>query len=235
MHRVGWVKKDERPNEPGKSPATHTHADRRITANDTKCDQIEKNTTNFFGDAGKCQTRRADQHRKSRSYCRTERLNCTKPVLDSQLSQNPRCKSVMPAQQGAPDGTLPPCGVRTFPPPCGIRKRPGGAFSRKAVADLFGQAMNGERKNGFPKGRECALKYAAGLRTRGERRYAIFERTVNDMPVAYRLAMEENRRLSILWFSVPFLKELFVLLLRRVSSPPGCSGNETARVRRQPL
>ena len=120
----------------------------------------------------------------------------------------------MPAQQGAPDGTLPPCGVRTFPPPCGIRKRPGGAFSRKAVADLFGQAMNGERKNGFPKGRECALKYAAGLRTRGERRYAIFERTVNDMPVAYRLAMEENRRLSILWFSVPFLKEPFVLLLR---------------------
>ena len=104
-----------------------------------------------------------------------------------------------------------------------------------SVYDLTGQAMNGERKNGVAKGRECALKYAAGVRTRGERRYAIFERTVNDMPVAYRLAMEENRRLSILWFSVPFLKELFVLLLRIVSSPPGCSGNETARVRRQPL
>ena len=29
--------------------------------------------------------------------------------------------------------------------PCGIRKYPGGVFSRKAVADLFGQAMNGER------------------------------------------------------------------------------------------
>ena len=150
------------------------------------------------------QTRRADQHRKSRSYCRTERLNCTKPVLGSQLFQNPRGKSVVPAQQGAPHGALPLRGVHTFPPPCGIRKRPGGAFSRKAVADLFGQAMNGERKNGVAKGRECALKYAAGVRTRGERRYAIFERTVNDMPVAYRLAMEENRRLSILWFSVPF-------------------------------
>ena len=30
--------------------------------------------------------------------------------------------------------------------PCGIRKYPGGVFSRKAVADLFGQVMNGERK-----------------------------------------------------------------------------------------
>ena len=30
------------------------------------------------------------------------------------------------------------------------------------------------------------------MRTRGERRYAIFERTVNDMPVAYRLAMERK-------------------------------------------
>ena len=185
MHRVGWVKKDERPNEPGKSPATHTHADRRITANDTKCDQIEKNTTNFFGDAGKCQTRRADQHRKSRSYCRTERLNCTKPVLDSQLSQNPRCKSVMPAQQGAPDDSLPLCGVRTFP----LYRR------LKCTSD--------GKEDGVAKGRECALKYAAGVRTRGERRYAIFERTVNDMPVAYRLAMEENRRLSIPCFRSP--------------------------------
>ena len=192
MQRVEWVKKGERPNKQGKSAATHTHADRRTTVNDTKYGQIEKNTTNFFGDAGKCQTRRADQRRKSRSYCRTERLNCTKPVLGSQLFQNPRCKSVMPAQQGAPPGTLPPCGVRTFPPPCGIRKRPGGAFSRKAVADLFGQAMNGERKNGVAKGRECALKYAAGVRTRGERRYAIFERTVKNIPVEYFLAMERK-------------------------------------------
>ena len=54
-------------------------------------------------------------------------------------------------------------------------------------------------ENGVAKGRECALKYAAGVRTRGERQYAIFERTVNDMPVAYRLAMEENRRFPILW------------------------------------
>ena len=152
----------------------------------------KKECTNFFRTTEKYKTRRADEHRKSRSYCRTERLNCTKPVLDSQLSQNPRCKSVMPAQQGAPHCTLPPCGVRTFPPPCGIRKRPGGAFSRKAVADLFGQAMNGERKNGGAKGRECALKYAAGVRTRGERRYAIFERTVKNIPVEYFLAMERK-------------------------------------------
>ena len=33
-----------------------------------------------------------------------------------------------------------------FHEPCGIRKYPGGVFSRKAVADLLGQAMNGERK-----------------------------------------------------------------------------------------
>ena len=77
-------------------------------------------------------------------------------------------------------------------------------LSRKAVADLLGQVINGERENGVAKGRECALKYAAGVRTRGERRYAIFERTVNDMPVAYRLAMEENRRLSIPCFPFPF-------------------------------
>ena len=93
----------------------------------------------------KPQTRRADQHRKSRSYCRTERLSYTKPVLGSQWSHKLRVRNAVPAQQGAPDGTLPSCSVRTFPPPCGIRKRPGGAFSRKAVADLFGQAMNGER------------------------------------------------------------------------------------------
>ena len=93
----------------------------------------------------KPQTRRAGQHRKSRSYCRTERLSYTKPVLGSQLSHKLRVRNAVPAQQGAPDGTLPSCGVRTFPPPCGIRKRPGGASSRKAVADLFGQAMNGKR------------------------------------------------------------------------------------------
>ena len=151
----------------------------------------------------KPQTRRADQHRKSRSYCRTERLSYTKPVLGSQWSHKLRVRNAAPAQQGAPDGTLPSCGVRTFPPPCGIRKRPGGASSRKAVADLFGQAMNGKQENRVTKGRECALKYAAGVRTRGERRYAIFERTVNDMPVAYRLAMEVNRRLSIPCFRSP--------------------------------
>ena len=93
----------------------------------------------------KPQTRRADQHRKSRSYCRTERLSYTKPVLGSQWSHKLRVRNAVPAQQGAPDGTLPSCGVRTFPPPCGIRKRPGGAFSHKAVADLLGQVMNGER------------------------------------------------------------------------------------------
>mgnify|MGYP000818284398 CR=1 FL=1 len=87
--------------------------------------------------------------------------------------------------------------------PYGIKKYPCGVFSRKAVADLFGQAMNGKQENRVTKGRECALKYAAGVRTRGERRYAIFERTVNDMPVAYRLAMEESRRLSIPCFRSP--------------------------------
>ena len=30
--------------------------------------------------------------------------------------------------------------------PYGFRKCPGGTFSRKAVADLFGQVMNGGRK-----------------------------------------------------------------------------------------
>ena len=176
----------------------------RKNTNDTKCDQTGKDTRIFFRTTEKYKTRRADEHRKSRSYCRTERLNCTKPVLGSQLPHKVRVHNAVPAPQGAPDGTHPPCGVRTFPPPCGIRKRPGGAFSRKAVADLFGQAMNGERKNGVAKGPECALKYAASVRTRGERRYAIFERTVNDMPVAYRLAMEENRRLSIPCFPFPF-------------------------------
>ena len=72
------------------------------------------------------------------------------------------------------------------------------------MADLFGQVMNGEREDGFPKGRERALKYAAGVRARGERRYAIFERTVKNIPVEYFLAMEANRRLSILWPSLSF-------------------------------
>ena len=74
------------------------------------------------------------------------------------------------------------------------------------MADLFGQAMNGEREDGFPKGRECALKYAAGVRTRGERRYAIFERTVKNIPVEYFLAMERKT------VGCPSLA--FVLLLR---------------------
>lgn len=171
MQRVGWVKKDERPNEPGKSPATHTHADRRTTVNDTKCGQIGKDGTNFFGGAGKYKTRRADEHRKSRSHCRTERLNCTKPVLGSQLFQNPRCKSVMPAQQGAPHGTLPPCGVHTFPP-----------CRRHTVTRM-------RKEDGFPKGEEP-------------------------------------------WVPHPLA---FVPLKRGISSPPDGSGNETARVRRQPL
>ena len=145
MQRVGWMEKGEQPNKQGKSAAAHTHADRRTSANDTKCGQIEKDARIFFRTTEKYKTRRPDEHRKSRSYCRTERLNCTKPVLGSQLSHKLRVRNAVPAQQGAPNGTLPPCGVRTFPPPCGIRKRPGGAFSRKAVADLFGQAMNGER------------------------------------------------------------------------------------------
>ena len=59
---------------------------------------------------------RVNEHRKSRSYCRTERLNCTKPVLGSQWSHKLRVRNAVPAPQGAPDGTLPPCGVRTFPP-----------------------------------------------------------------------------------------------------------------------
>ena len=71
------------------------------------------------------------------------------------------------------------------------------------MADLFGQVMNGEREDGFPKGRERALKYAVGVRARGERRYAIFERTVKNIPVEYFLAMEVNRRLSIPCFPFP--------------------------------
>ena len=145
MQRVGWMEKGEQPNKQGKSAAAHTHADRRTTANNTKCGQIEKDARIFFRTTEKYKTRRANEHRKSRSYCRTERLSYTKPVLGSQLSHKLRVRNAVPAQQGAPDGTLPPCGVRTFPPPCGIRKRPGGASSRKAVADLFGQAMNGKR------------------------------------------------------------------------------------------
>ena len=59
---------------------------------------------------------RVNEHRKSRSYCRTERPNRRKSLLGSQLSLNTRSKSAVPAQPGAPDGTHPPCGVRTFPP-----------------------------------------------------------------------------------------------------------------------
>ena len=60
---------------------------------------------------------RVNEHRKSRSYCRTER----------------RKKKTVPIGDG-------------FHEPYGFRKYPGGVFSRKAVADLLGQAINGERK-----------------------------------------------------------------------------------------
>ena len=63
--------------------------------------------------------------------------------------------------------------------------------------------MNGERENGFPNGRERAVNYAAGVRARGERRYAIFERTVKNIPVEYFLAMERNHGFPILWLSFP--------------------------------
>ena len=42
--------------------------------------------------------------------------------------------------------------------PCGIRKCPGGAFSHKAVADLIGQAMNGEQGKRGRKGTRVRLK-----------------------------------------------------------------------------
>ena len=84
----------------------------------------------------KPQTRRADQHRKSRPYCRTERLNCTKPVLGSQLSHKLRVRNAVPAQTGAPDGTHPPCGVLTFPP------------YRRYTVTLT------RKEDGFPKGEE---------------------------------------------------------------------------------
>ena len=52
MQWVGWVKKDERPNEQGKSAAAHTHADRRTTVNDTKYGQIRKNARIFSEQQG---------------------------------------------------------------------------------------------------------------------------------------------------------------------------------------
>ena len=87
--------------------------------------------------------------------------------------------------------------------------------------------MNGEWKNGVTKGREYALKYAAGVHARGERRYAIFERTVKNIPVEYFLAMERNHGFPILWPSFPLEGE-----------NTGLSGEteaERLRVRRQPL
>ena len=129
---------------------------------------------------------RVNLHRKSRSYCRTERPNRTKPLLGSQSSHKVRIHNVVPAQTGAPDSTHPLCGVRTFPP----------CRRLKCISD--------RKKNGVTKGRERALKYAVGVRARGERRYAIFERTVKNIPVEYFLAMEANRRLSILWLSFSF-------------------------------
>lgn len=47
----------------------------RKTTNDTKCGQIGKDARIFFRTTEKYKTRRADEHRKSRSYCRTERLD----------------------------------------------------------------------------------------------------------------------------------------------------------------
>ncbi len=72
---------------------------------------------------------RVDQHRKSRSYCRTERPNRKKPVLHRSCP----IKFAFTTQ------------FQHKREPCGIRKYPGGVFSRKAVADLLGQVMNGER------------------------------------------------------------------------------------------
>ena len=129
---------------------------------------------------------RADKHRKSRSYCRAKRPDRTKPLLGSQSFPKVYCHNAVPAQPGAPDSTLPPCGVRTLPP----------CRRLKCISD--------RKKNGVTKGRERALKYAVGVRARGERRYAIFERTVKNIPVEYFLAMEANRRLSILWLSFSF-------------------------------
>ena len=129
---------------------------------------------------------RADQHRKSRSYCRAKRPDRTKPLLGSQSFPKVYCHNAVPAQPGAPDSTHPLCGARTLPP------------CRRDTATRM------TRENGFPKGRERALKYAVGVRARGERRYAIFERTVKNIPVEYFLAMEANRRFPILWPSFSF-------------------------------
>ena len=129
---------------------------------------------------------RADERRKSRSYCRAERPDRTKSLLGSQSFLKVLCYFVVPARPGAPDSTYPLCGARTFPP----------CRRLKCISD--------RKKNGVTKGRERALKYAVGVRARGERRYAIFERTVKNIPVEYFLAMEANRRLSILWPSFSF-------------------------------
>ena len=129
---------------------------------------------------------RVNLHRKSRSYCRAKRPDRTKSLLGSQQSHKVRIHNVVPAQTGVPDSTHPLCGVRTFPP----------CRRLKCISD--------RKKNGVTKGRERALKYAVGVRARGERRYAIFERTVKNIPVEYFLAMEANRRFPILWLSFSF-------------------------------
>lgn len=46
------MEKGEQPNKQGKSAAARTHADRRTTANDTKCGQIEKDARIFSEEQG---------------------------------------------------------------------------------------------------------------------------------------------------------------------------------------
>ena len=46
------MEKGEQPNKQGKSAAAHTHADRRTTANDTKCGQTEKDARIFSEEQG---------------------------------------------------------------------------------------------------------------------------------------------------------------------------------------
>ena len=59
---------------------------------------------------------RADQHRKSRSYCRAKRPDRTKPLLGSQSFPKVYCHNAVPAQPGAPDCSHPLCGARTLSP-----------------------------------------------------------------------------------------------------------------------
>ena len=84
------------------------------------------------------------------------------------------------------------------------------------------------KENGVTKGREHALKYAAGVRARGERRYAIFERTVKNIPVEYFLAMVRNHGFPILWPSFPSKGESPVLPTVRESNDNGKIENQSA-------